>query len=173
MISAGSSRSWKPPFLRADEHRFVPTDLRLRHRRGRALRAGGTGGGGPGGRRAALWWGGGRRKTLVCDIGEPRNIRSGGIHNYLTRDGTPPAEFLQHARQDVARYSTVELRQVEVLDAARSPDGFRLVCGDGRQIAARKLLLATGVLDELPELEGLQSLYGTSVHHCPYCDGWE
>ena len=130
-------------------------------------------GAGPAGLSAALMLGRCRRKTLVCDIGEPRNIRSAGLHNYLTRDGIPPAEFLQHARQEVARYSTVELRQVEVLDAARSADGFRLVCADGRQIAARKLLLATGVVDELPELEGLQSLYGTSVHHCPYCDGWE
>ena len=130
-------------------------------------------GAGPAGLSAALMLGRCRRSTLVCDMGEPRNIRSAGLHNYLTRDGTPPAEFLQHARQEVARYSTVELRQVEVLDAARSPDGFRLVCADGRQIAARKLLLATGVVDELPELEGVLSLYGTSVHHCPYCDGWE
>jgi thioredoxin reductase len=113
------------------------------------------------------------RKTLVCDSGAPRNLRSAGLHNYLTRDGTPPAEFLQYARQEVARYSTVEFHQVEVLDAAASADGFRLVCADGRQIAARKLLLATGVVDELPKVEGLQPLYGTSVHHCPYCDGWE
>jgi thioredoxin reductase len=130
-------------------------------------------GAGPAGLSAALMLGRCCRKALVCDIGEPRNIRSAALHNYLTRDGTPPAEFLQHARQEMVRYPSVEFRQVEVLDAARSPDGFRLVCADGRQIAARKLLLATGVVDELPQLEGLESLYGTSVHHCPYCDGWE
>jgi len=130
-------------------------------------------GAGPAGLSAALMLGRCRRKTLVCDIGEPRNIRSSGLHNYLTRDGIAPAEFLRYAREEVARYPAIELRQVEVLDAGRSPDGFRLVCGDGRQIAARKLLLATGVVDELPQLEGLQPLYGTSVHHCPYCDGWE
>jgi thioredoxin reductase len=122
---------------------------------------------------AALMLGRCRRQVLLCDTGEQRNARSSGIHNYLTRDGTRPAEFLQLARDEVAQYPTVEFRQVEVLDATRSPDGFRLVCDDARQLTARKLLLATGVVDELPEIEGLEALYGTSVHHCPYCDGWE
>jgi thioredoxin reductase len=130
-------------------------------------------GAGPAGLSAALMLGRCRRRVLVCDTAEHRNSRSAGIHNYLTRDGTPPAEFLKLARDEVAQFSTVEFRQVEVLDATRSPDGFRLVCDDGRQLTARKLLLATGVVDELPEIEGLEALYGTSVHHCPYCDGWE
>jgi thioredoxin reductase len=130
-------------------------------------------GAGPAGLSAALMLGRCRRQVLVCDTGEQRNARSSGIHNYLTRDGTRPADFLQLARDEVIQYSTVEFRQVEVLDATRSPDGFRLVCDDARQLTARKLLLATGVVDELPEIEGLQALYGTSVHHCPYCDGWE
>lgn len=72
-------------------------------------------GAGPAGLSAALMLGRCRRKTLVCDIGEPRNIRSAGLHNYLTRDGTPPAEFLQHARQDVARYSSVEFARSRCL----------------------------------------------------------
>jgi thioredoxin reductase len=130
-------------------------------------------GAGPAGLSAALMLGRCRRQVLVCDTGEQRNARSAGIHNYLTRDGTRPADFLQLARDEVAQYSTVEFRQVEVLDAARSPDGFRLVCDDARQLTSRKLLLATGVVDELPKIEGLDALYGTSVHHCPYCDGWE
>ena len=130
-------------------------------------------GAGPAGLSAALMLGRCCRKVLVCDMGEPRNARSCGLHNYLTRDGIRPAEFLDHAREEVARYPTVEFRAVEVLDATRSPDGFRIVCGDGRQVATRKLLLATGVVDELPVLDGLEALYGTSVHHCPYCDGWE
>jgi len=130
-------------------------------------------GAGPAGLSAALMLGRCRRQVLLCDTGEQRNARSSGIHNYLTRDGTRPAEFLQLARDEVAQYPTVEFRQVEVLDATRSPDGFRLVCDDARQLTARKLLLATGVVDELPEIEGLEALYGTSVHHCPYCDGWE
>jgi thioredoxin reductase len=130
-------------------------------------------GAGPAGLSAALMLGRCRRQVLICDTGEQRNARSSGLHNYLTRDGTRPADFLQLARDEVAQYSTVEFRQVEVLDATRSPDGFRLVCDDARQLTARKLLLATGVVDELPEIEGLEALYGISVHHCPYCDGWE
>jgi thioredoxin reductase len=130
-------------------------------------------GAGPAGLSAALMLGRCRRQVLICDTGDQRNARSAGIHNYLTRDGTRPADFLQLAREEIAQYSTVEFRQVEVLDAARSPDGFRLVCDDARQLTARKLLLATGVVDELPKIDGLDPLYGTSVHHCPYCDGWE
>jgi thioredoxin reductase len=130
-------------------------------------------GAGPAGLSAALMLGRCRRQVLVCDIGEPRNVRSRGIHNYLSRAGTPPADFLELSRREVGRYSTVEFRRVEVLDATRAPDGFRLICADGQQLGARKLLLATGVVDELPEIQGLESLYGTSVHHCPYCDGWE
>lgn len=130
-------------------------------------------GAGPAGLSAALMLGRCRRQVLVCDAGQPRNAQSTGIHNYLTRDGTRPAEFLDLARKEVSGYPSIEFRQVEVLDATRSPDGFRLVCADGHQLAARKLLLATGVVDELPDIEGLPPLYGTSVHHCPYCDGWE
>jgi thioredoxin reductase len=130
-------------------------------------------GAGPAGLSAALMLGRCCRKVLVCDVGNTRNARSSGLHSYLTRDGIRPAEFLELARQEAGRYPTIELREVEVLDAARSPDGFRIVCADGRQLASRKLLLATGVVDELPALEGLEALYGTSVHHCPYCDGWE
>jgi thioredoxin reductase len=130
-------------------------------------------GGGPAGLSAALMLGRCRRAVMVCDIGQPRNARSGGIHSYLTRDGITPSEFLGLARKEVARYPSVEFREVEVLDATRSPDGFRVLCADGRQLSARKLLLATGVIDELPPIDGLEALYGTSVHHCPYCDGWE
>jgi thioredoxin reductase len=130
-------------------------------------------GAGPAGLSAALMLARCCRKVLVCDSGEPRNIRSSGMHNYLTRDGIRPAEFLELARQEVSRFPSVEFRQVEVLDATSSPDGFRLVCADGTQVAGRKLLLATGVVDELPDIDGLDALYGTSVHHCPYCDGWE
>lgn len=130
-------------------------------------------GAGPAGLSAALMLGRCCRRVLVCDSGHARNARSAGLHNYLTRDGILPAKFLELARQDVAQYHTVELRQVEVLDATRSPDGFRVLCGDGRQLACRKLLLATGVVDELPPIDGLEALYGTSAHHCPYCDAWE
>jgi len=114
-----------------------------------------------------------RRRVLVCDIGRGRNRWSHGVHGFLTRDGTPPAELLRLARAELAPYDTVELRSAEVVDAVRTSGGFEVRSADGAVLRTRKLLVATGVVDELPELEGLESLYGRSVHHCPYCDGWE
>lgn len=114
-----------------------------------------------------------RRSVLLWDAGEPRNARSAGLHGYLTRDGTQPDEFLRLARQDLARYPTVEFHRGEIVKARRTSGGFSVVGAGGRRLSARKLLLATGVVDEIPEIEGLQELYGKSVHHCPYCDAWE
>jgi thioredoxin reductase len=114
-----------------------------------------------------------RRSVLVCDAGEPRNARAAGLHGYLTRDGSEPGEFLRLARQELERYPTVEFHRGEVVEARRTSAGFSVVCAGGLQLSARKLLLATGVVDEIPEIEGFQELYGKSVHHCPYCDAWE
>jgi thioredoxin reductase len=130
-------------------------------------------GAGPAGLSAALMLGRCRRTVLVCDAGEPRNARAAELHSYLTRDGIRSSEFLRLAKEELGRYSTVELRSVEVVDANHSSDGFTVVCADGTVVSSRKLLLATGVIDELPDIEGLAPLYGISVHHCPYCDGWE
>jgi thioredoxin reductase len=130
-------------------------------------------GSGPAGLSAALMLGRCRRKVLVCAAGEPRNARAGGLHNYLTRNGIKPLEFLRLAREEVREYPSVEFLTAEVSDARRTAEGFRVVCTDGTALSSRKLLLATGVVDELPDIEGLRPLYGTSVHHCPYCDGWE
>jgi thioredoxin reductase len=130
-------------------------------------------GAGPAGLSAALMLGRCRRSVLVCNTGETRNVRSAGLHNYLTRDGIGPTDFLRIAREEVERYPSVKFSNVEVIDATRSGDGFRIVGADGAELGARKLLLATGVADELPDIEGLQPLYGISVHHCPYCDAWE
>ncbi|HZN97555.1 MAG TPA: FAD-binding protein, partial [Gemmatimonadales bacterium] len=91
-------------------------------------------GAGPAGLSAALMLGRCRRSVLVCDVGEPRNARSAGMHNYLTRDGILPREFLTLARDEVGRYPSVEFRDVEVLDATRSAGGFRVVCADGKQL---------------------------------------
>ena len=130
-------------------------------------------GAGPAGLSGALMLGRCRRSVLVCDAGEPRNARSAGLHAYLTRDGIAPADFLSLAREDVRRYPTVEFHRTAITHAERASHGFTIVCAGGLQLSARKLLLATGVVDEIPEIEGLEPLYGTSVHHCPYCDGWE
>ena len=130
-------------------------------------------GAGPAGLSGALMLGRCRRSVLVCDAGAPRNARAAGLHGYLTRDGTGPEEFLRLAREELAGYPSVEFQRGEVIEAKRTSAGFAVTCSGGLRLTARKLLVATGVVDEVPEIEGLQELYGKSVHHCPYCDGWE
>ena len=114
-----------------------------------------------------------RRRVLVCDAGAPRNRWSHAVHGFLTRDGTPPARLLALAREELRPYDTVELCEARVIDAAPVRSGFAVRCEDGREVRCRKLLLATGVVDELPPILGIEAFYGRSVHHCPYCDGWE
>ena len=97
---------------------------------------------------------------------------------FLTRDGIPPEDFLSIAREQLQPYDSVELRSIRVTDAKRMTGGFEITleAQDEKpeaRVTARKLLLATGVVDKLPEIEGLTDFYGTSVFHCPYCDGWE
>lgn len=130
-------------------------------------------GAGPAGLSAALMLGRCRRTVLVCDTGRPRNAASHAIHGYLTRDGLAPREFLAIARRELAKYGTVELRDVEVVGAECLDGRFRVTMTGGAQASARKLLLATGVADNLPTIDGFRELYGRSVFHCPYCDGWE
>ena len=114
-----------------------------------------------------------RRRVLVCDTGRPRNRWSHAVHGFLTRDGHAPAELHALARDELARYDTIEWRVVEIVAAERRPPGFRVRCADGTELRSRKLLLATGVIDELPPVDGIDALYGRSVHHCPFCDAWE
>jgi thioredoxin reductase len=130
-------------------------------------------GGGAAGLSAALMLGRCCRRVLICDAGEPRNRWSRAINGYLTRDGTPPQEFLDIARHQLGQYPTIELRSARVVQARKADGWFELFCADRTRLASRKLLLATGVVDELPPIAGLRELYGKSVHHCPYCDGWE
>ena len=130
-------------------------------------------GGGPAGLSAALLLARCTRSVVVVDAGEPRNARARALHGFPTRDGTPPAELLALARAELARYREVELLRGRAVAARRTGEGFEVALEDGRELAGRKLVLATGVEDELPEVDGIAGLYGTTVHHCPYCDGWE
>jgi len=130
-------------------------------------------GGGPAGLSAALVLGRARRRVLVCDTGEPRNRWSPASHGYLTRDGITPETFLALARAELAPYTTVEHRRVRVEEAARSGEIFELRLEGGERVWSRTVLVATGVVDTPPPLEGLAPLWGRSVHHCPYCDCWE
>ena len=129
-------------------------------------------GGGPAGLSAALVLGRCLRRVLVCDGGKPRNARSHSLNGYLTRDGITPAEFLTLGRAELTRYG-VEQRHVSVDDVVGSPPGFDVVLATGERLTARTVLLATGVRDHLPDVPGVDECYGVSVHHCPYCDGWE
>jgi thioredoxin reductase len=130
-------------------------------------------GGGPARLSAALILGRCRRRVLVCDAGRPRNAASHGLHGFLTRDGIEPAELLRIGREQLRRYDSVELREVEVADAKCLDNCFEVTLSDGARLRSRKLLLTTGVVDHLPEVAGIEDFYGRSVFHCPYCDGWE
>ena len=129
-------------------------------------------GGGPAGLSAALMLGRCRRRVLVLDLGQPRNRRSHALHGYLTRDGIAPARFTEHARDELQPYG-VALRHAGVIGAKLSDDHYRVSLADGSEEDARYLLIATGVVDDLPAIPGFDACYGTSIFHCPYCDGWE
>jgi thioredoxin reductase len=130
-------------------------------------------GAGPAGLSAALMLGRSRRRVLVCDTGRPRNAASRAMHGFLTRDGMPPSEFLRVAREQLQQYDTVEMRDVEVTHAECRDGRFHVTLQHGICLTARKLLIATGVADNLPSIPGFRELYGIGVFHCPYCDGWE
>lgn len=130
-------------------------------------------GGGPAGLNAALILGRCRRRVLLCDAGKPRNAVSRGLHGFLTRDGITPQELLAMGREQLRKYPTVKFLNIEVLDAQRGEHGFEILQSDGVRAASRKLILATGLIDKLPDVQGMEEFYGRSVFHCPYCDGWE
>ncbi|MDL5200139.1 NAD(P)/FAD-dependent oxidoreductase [Streptomyces sp. ALI-76-A] len=126
-------------------------------------------GGGAAGLSAALVLGRARRHTLVVDAGEPRNAPAAHMQGYLSRDGMSPAEFLAAGREEIARYG-VELVRDRVVDVRR---GFAVELAGGRTVRARRLVVATGLRDELPAVPGLARRFGRDVLHCPYCHGWE
>jgi thioredoxin reductase len=113
-----------------------------------------------------------RRRVLVCDTGQPRNGRARALHGYLTRDGIPPLELVRLGREELAPYG-IEMRTAEVTGLDPRGDAFDVRLARGNQVRARLVLIATGVRDDCPAVPGLAECYGISVHHCPYCDGWE
>ena len=130
-------------------------------------------GGGPAGLSAALVLGRCLRRVLVCDAGHPRNEPARIFNGFLSRDGSTPAEFLQICRDQLRRYETIEFRKVKVVDVERGDCRFTAILETGERVAGRMLLLATGLVDELPQIENFRQFYGSTVHNCPYCDGWE
>jgi thioredoxin reductase len=134
-------------------------------------------GGGAAGLAGALALARARRSVLVVDAGEPRNAPAGQVHNYLTRDGTPPADLLAAGRDEVVGYGgeIVTDRVTEIVREGRRGQGggFRLALAGGGGPRARRLLVATGLVDELPDVPGVVERWGRDVLHCPYCHGWE
>ncbi|HSC89353.1 MAG TPA: NAD(P)/FAD-dependent oxidoreductase, partial [Polyangiaceae bacterium] len=129
-------------------------------------------GGGPGGLAAALALGRARKRVLLCDGGVRRNERAEHLHNFVTRDGTPPLEFRRIGREQLLPYPSVDVRDgwIEAIGGEKGAFTFTL---DGEAHQARRILLTTGMVDLLPELPGFAELWGRSIFQCPYCHGWE
>lgn len=130
-------------------------------------------GGGPAGLNAALILGRAVRRVLLLDSGKPRNAPSSHMHGFLSRDGCPPQELRRLGRDEIAQYPNVEIRDASAEGASGAVDNFEVILADGSRESARRILLATGVIDELPTIDGLRELWGKSALHCPYCHGWE
>jgi thioredoxin reductase len=129
-------------------------------------------GGGAAGLNGALMLGRSRRSVVVVDAGAPRNGPADGVHGLLGHDGIPPAELLERGRAEVRRYGG-HVVAGSVVTASRGDDGFVVGLSGGREVLARRLLIATGLVDELPDVPGLRERWGHDVLHCPYCHGWE
>lgn len=130
-------------------------------------------GGGPAGLNAAVVLGRCRRKVLLFDTGSHRNRYSHGMHNYLTRDDILPPEFLDICLKEIRKYGVKRL-PAKITSAIKNSEGLFDVKDDKGNIhRSKKLLIATGLWDNVPGIPGFQELYGKSVFHCPYCDGWE
>jgi thioredoxin reductase len=135
-------------------------------------------GGGAAGLNGALMLARSRRRVVAIDNGTPRNAPAEGVHGLLGLDGTPPAELLAKGREEVRRYGGLVVvgRVTGARPATPSDDGdlrFTVSLADGRTVWARRLLVATGVRDVLPDVAGLAQHWGHGVVHCPYCHGWE
>ncbi|WP_328391232.1 NAD(P)/FAD-dependent oxidoreductase [Nocardia sp. NBC_00416] len=129
-------------------------------------------GGGAAGLNGALMLVRARRTVAVIDAGQPRNAPADGVHGLLARDGMPPTELLERGRTEVRGYGG-HVVTGEIVAATRDENGFTVTLADGRTVHARRLLAATGLTDELPEIPGLSERWGRDVVHCPYCHGWE
>jgi len=131
-------------------------------------------GAGPAGLSAALVLGRCGRSTLIFDRGTPRSWASRHMHGFLTRDGLAPTEFFKAARKDLTQYRDVGIIDAQVEHVGKSDDGGFVISSKGHQPRrCRKLLIATGLFDDLPKVEGMAELFGNGVFQCPYCDGWE
>lgn len=129
-------------------------------------------GSGPAGLSAALALGIARKRVLLCDSGSRRNAAAEHIHNFVTRDGSPPGEFRSVGREQLMKYSSVEVRDVRVLSIVGVRGAFEVTL-EAEVVESRRILLATGMIDEMLPIDGFRELWGRSIFQCPYCHGWE
>lgn len=129
-------------------------------------------GGGAAGLSAAVTLGRSRRRVCVIDAGQPRNAPADGVHGFLTRDGIAPLDLVAVGRQEVDRYGGL-LIHGEASGVARGEHGLEVQLDDGRTVHGRRLLVTSGLMDELPDVAGVRERWGRDVLHCPYCHGWE
>lgn len=114
-----------------------------------------------------------RRRVLVVDAGKPRNRFAAASHGFLAQDGIPPGEILDTARRQLGAYPTASFVEGEAIHAARNDGGFSIELRSGRRETGKRLILATGMVDRLPDVDGLRERWGRTVFHCPYCHGYE
>ncbi|WP_223809213.1 NAD(P)/FAD-dependent oxidoreductase [Nocardiopsis listeri] len=129
-------------------------------------------GGGAAGLSGALTLARARRSVLVVDAGEPRNAPAAGVHGLLGLEGTPPGELLERGRAEVRSYGA-HVTRGRVRSVEGEAGAFVASLEDGRAVRAARVLVATGLVDELPDIPGLAERWGRDVLHCPYCHGWE
>ncbi|OMP66146.1 NAD(P)/FAD-dependent oxidoreductase [Domibacillus epiphyticus] len=130
-------------------------------------------GGGPGGLSAALVLGRSLKHVLVIDEGKPRNGVTVKSHGFLTRDGSKPGDIRQIAQEQMAKYKNVSIIEDIIDDVVKENGLFTSTTRSGKKIISKKIIFSTGMKDHLPAILGLHDVYGKTVFHCPYCDGWE
>jgi len=114
-----------------------------------------------------------RRRILLLDAGKPRNRFAPASHGFLGQDGRSPQEIMETGRKQLMAYPTFEFQQAEATDAVQEDGTFSVTLGEGGKVRVKRLVLATGMTDHLPDVPGMQELWGTGVLHCPYCHGYE
>ncbi|OZB88755.1 MAG: thioredoxin reductase, partial [Microbacterium sp. 14-71-5] len=130
-------------------------------------------GGGASGLSAALVLARSRRSVVLLDSGAPRNAPAAHMHGFLSRDGFAPSRLLEIGREEIASYGVRLVPQAVTSATGDAGDGFVLTIEEGAEIAARRIILATGVEDVLPDIPGAREAWGRFLLHCPYCHGYE
>jgi len=113
------------------------------------------------------------RKVLIIDSGKPCNEQTPHSHNFLTQDGKTPKEITELSKSQVLEYETVKFHQGKAIEAKKIENAFEVITENGEKFNSKKIIIATGIIDEVPDIKGFQECWGISLIHCPYCHGYE